>query len=128
MACTTTCVQPSPSQAHCGSGCHRTFGSVSGFDRHRRAGQCLDPSTFTGHAAMHLDRNGIWRYDGGHRRAMAHAAHRGMPQAAESPSLVGADANGTPDGFQAISAGAYRDLVTGQSTVLIGHRDPEEQP
>lgn len=32
--------------AHCGArGCHRTFSSVSGFDRHRRDGQCVDPAT-----------------------------------------------------------------------------------
>jgi hypothetical protein len=31
-------------QAHCASGCHRHFGSVAGFDRHRRTGQCQDPA------------------------------------------------------------------------------------
>lgn len=29
--------------AHC-SACHRTFGGVAGFDRHRRDGACLDPT------------------------------------------------------------------------------------
>lgn len=48
MSCTTTCIQPSPSQAHCGA-CHVTFGGVSGFDRHRRDGQCLTPEAI-GHA------------------------------------------------------------------------------
>lgn len=43
MSCTTSCVQPSPAQAHCGA-CHRTFGGVSGFDRHRRGGLCLSPA------------------------------------------------------------------------------------
>jgi len=30
--------------AHC-AGCHRTFSTVGGFDRHRRGGACLDPTT-----------------------------------------------------------------------------------
>ncbi len=57
MSCAATCVTPSPSNAHC-SACHGTFGSVSGFDRHRRGGQCLDP------AALRFVRNhnGIWRF------------------------------------------------------------------
>lgn len=41
--------------AHCAS-CHRTFGGVSGFDGHRRNGQCLDPQTL-GMAV----RDDIWR-------------------------------------------------------------------
>jgi hypothetical protein len=32
--CTAACRPPSPANAHC-SVCHRTFGSVSGFDKHR---------------------------------------------------------------------------------------------
>ena len=32
--------------AHCPT-CHRHFGSVSGFDRHRVNGKCLDPGTLT---------------------------------------------------------------------------------
>jgi hypothetical protein len=40
------------SQAHCtgdatGNGCHQTFGSVRGFDRHRPKGRCEDPATLT---------------------------------------------------------------------------------
>ena len=75
MGCTVACRQPSPTNAHCGgaSGCHRTFGSVSGFDKHRvpvggvRRGaglvpesgpvsECADPATlgFT-------ERDGVWR-------------------------------------------------------------------
>lgn len=55
MACTDTCQRPTPTQAHCGA-CHRTFGAVSGFDRHRRAGECLDP------AALGMAEGGrIWR-------------------------------------------------------------------
>lgn len=30
--------------AHCG-GCHATFTSVTGFDRHRVGGACVDPAT-----------------------------------------------------------------------------------
>lgn len=43
-ACTDTCKRPSPAQAHCAT-CHRTFGGVTGFDRHRRNGACIDPAT-----------------------------------------------------------------------------------
>lgn len=43
MSCTSNCQHPSPAQAHCGA-CHRTFSRVSGFDRHRREGVCLDPA------------------------------------------------------------------------------------
>lgn len=41
--------------AHC-SGCHRTFGGVSGFDAHHRDGECADPS-FLGFV---LDDRSIW--------------------------------------------------------------------
>jgi hypothetical protein len=41
--------------AHC-AGCHRTFSTVSGFDKHRRDGGCLEP------AAVGLElRNGMFR-------------------------------------------------------------------
>jgi hypothetical protein len=53
--CTPTCRQPSPSMAHCPT-CHRTFGGVWGFDRHRRNGACVDPQTL----GM-VDRDGVWR-------------------------------------------------------------------
>jgi hypothetical protein len=59
MPCLVTCIQPSPSNAHC-SACHETFGAVSGFDRHRRGGECLDVRTL----AMHRDGRGVWRQDG----------------------------------------------------------------
>ena len=84
MTCTTTCVQPTPSQAHCAV-CHETFGSVSGFDRHRRGGECVDPATIKG---IHRTPAGVWRYDGGENRA---AAHRGTPQTAETGPGVGRD-------------------------------------
>lgn len=57
MSCTSTCVRPTPSQAHCAAGsCHRTFGSVSAFDRHRRGGECLHPEE----VGMQ-ERDGVWR-------------------------------------------------------------------
>jgi hypothetical protein len=31
------------SQAHCSSGCHEHFSSVTGFDRHRATGRCVPP-------------------------------------------------------------------------------------
>lgn len=53
--CTPTCRAPSPSMAHCPT-CHRTFGSVGGFDQHRKQGECLDPADL-GMA----ERDGVWR-------------------------------------------------------------------
>jgi hypothetical protein len=44
MVCSASCKHPTPTQAHCGT-CHRTFGSVRGFDKHRRRGECVDPAT-----------------------------------------------------------------------------------
>ena len=64
MSCTNTCIAPSPTNAHCGA-CHRTFGSVTGFDRHRRNGECVDPATLP----MHTDARGVWRWDGGNPHA-----------------------------------------------------------
>lgn len=54
--CTGDCVKPTPAQAHC-TVCHRTFGGVSNFDKHRRDGWCIDPSTL----GMTLNDNGVWR-------------------------------------------------------------------
>jgi hypothetical protein len=45
MSCSPTCVQPSPTNAHCAATCHQTFGAVSAFDRHRRGGECIDTPT-----------------------------------------------------------------------------------
>jgi hypothetical protein len=55
--CTDACVKPSASQAHC-TVCHRTFGGVSGFDKHRRDGRCIDPETL----GMRLTDVGVWRF------------------------------------------------------------------
>lgn len=57
MSCTIDCVHPTPTQAHCAvANCHRTFGAVSGFDRHRRHGHCLNPATL----GM-VETAGVWR-------------------------------------------------------------------
>jgi hypothetical protein len=53
--CGQSCVRPSPAQAHC-AGCHRTFGGVTGFDAHRRAGVCVDPV-----GLGYAERAGVWR-------------------------------------------------------------------
>jgi hypothetical protein len=58
MTCTNDCRRPTPAQAHCGA-CHRTFGSASGFDKHRRDGQCLDPATLK---VPMTETDGIWRW------------------------------------------------------------------
>lgn len=47
--------QAVPAGTHCGV-CHETFGGLGGFDRHRRDGWCLDPSTL----GME-DMAGVWR-------------------------------------------------------------------
>jgi hypothetical protein len=81
VSCLPSCIKPTPSQAHCAT-CHETFGSVRGFDRHRRGGQCLDPATMPG---IHRNPAGVWRFDGGENRA---AARSGTPQTAETVSGV----------------------------------------
>lgn len=65
MTCTSDCPRVTPGQAHC-TVCHRTFGGVSGFDRHRhkRRGNpevgsmatCIDPGAFG-----YVERDGVWR-------------------------------------------------------------------
>jgi hypothetical protein len=46
---------PTRTQAKCGT-CRRIFGGVTGFDRHRRNGLCVDPVTFG-----YVERGGVWR-------------------------------------------------------------------
>lgn len=66
MTCRPTCIQPSPSNAHCAAdGCHRTFGGITGFDRHRRGGECLDP------AGLGMHPRPAWR--------LAHGCHLRWP-------------------------------------------------
>lgn len=55
MTCPPSCKRPSPAQAHCPT-CHRTFGGVTGFDAHRKDGDCVDPTDF----GM-VERDGVWR-------------------------------------------------------------------
>jgi hypothetical protein len=42
-------------RAHC-TGCHRTFNSVGGFDKHRKDLKCLDPESI----GMEMNEKGIW--------------------------------------------------------------------
>ena len=42
-------------RCHC-TGCHRTFHSVGGFDKHRKNFKCLDPIDL----GMEMDEKGIW--------------------------------------------------------------------
>jgi len=42
-------------KAHC-TGCHKTFRSVGGFDKHRRDFTCYDPADI----GMEMDENGCW--------------------------------------------------------------------
>jgi hypothetical protein len=53
--CTDRCLRPTPFQAHCPT-CHRHFGGVTGFDKHRSNNHCLDPGAFG-----YVERDGIWR-------------------------------------------------------------------
>lgn len=91
VPCLTDCIKPSPSQAHCGA-CHTTFGGVSGFDRHRRDGQCLTPDAI----GYTPDTRGVYRApmtEAGRQRIAALADSRcdGEPQTAQNTSGVGRD-------------------------------------
>lgn len=55
MSCPPDCKMPTPAQAHC-SVCHRTFGGVRAFDRHRSKGTCVDPAPLG-----YIERGGVWR-------------------------------------------------------------------
>lgn len=57
MSCLPGCRTPTQFQAHC-SVCHRTFGGVTGFDDHRKNGECLDPVT---RGYVQSERDGVWR-------------------------------------------------------------------
>lgn len=47
---------PTPAQCKC-TVCQQTFAGISLFDRHRRAGRCIDPRTVTGWRLV----RGVWR-------------------------------------------------------------------
>jgi len=52
------CPTPTATQAHCPvAGCHRTFSTVSNFDRVRKDGHCIDPATL----GMAPNAAGVWR-------------------------------------------------------------------
>lgn len=106
MTCTTTCVQPSPSQCHCGA-CHITFGGLSGFDRHRRDGQCLTPEAI----GYVRDPRGVYRAPITDEQRQRLAALRGNapsavlrePQTAETGSGVGRDGLGPETGTAGVT-------------------------
>lgn len=70
--CTSDCPRVTPGQAHC-TVCGRTFGGVTGFDKHRfktGAGRfrgpmaiCLDPGSFG-----YVERDGVWREPMDHKK------------------------------------------------------------
>lgn len=104
MTCTPACRKPRGRQAHC-SACHRTFTTVSAFDHHRIGHvddrSCADPVV----RGMHLNAHGVWAREGGARFWTANAQPSYDTQTAESPSLVGEDANGTPKAAETLSGG-----------------------
>jgi hypothetical protein len=110
MTCTPACRKPHGRQAHCGAeGCHRTFGSVSGFDAHRRGDadhrHCIDPALITKDGGMHLDRHGIWRWTGVSPNPHARSARESAPQTAQPGPGVAAVVNAPPDGLKTRSGG-----------------------
>ena len=83
MTCTPICVQPSPTQAHCGT-YHLTFGGVRGFDRHRRRGVCVAPDVL----GYTNNGSGVYRMpidDAGRQRL---ARPRGPQTAETGPGVV----------------------------------------
>lgn len=56
------------SAAHCGS-CHSTFSSVTGFDRHRKGGECVEPVSV---GLVWKERPGyaVWAQPGGGEEAV----------------------------------------------------------
>lgn len=52
-ACLDTCTRPTPAQCHCAT-CYKTWGGVTGFDAHRRNGQCVEPKGY-------VEVKGVWR-------------------------------------------------------------------
>lgn len=105
MPCTTTCVQPSPRNAHCAV-CHITLSGVSAFDRHRRAGGCVDPAAL----GFVKDRRGIWRYP-----APDPTARIIWPQRAESGSGVPESTPEDADGPEGLTAAEAAEILRGRS-------------
>jgi len=78
--CIDRCPKPTPFQAHC-KVCHRSFGGVTGFDKHRfKIGWrtrgpmaiCLDPGSFG-----YVERDGIWREPMDHQKVAMFRARVG---------------------------------------------------
>lgn len=92
MTCAPTCIQPSPAQAHCGA-CHITWSGITGFDQHRRDGQCLTPESI----GYTRDPRGVYRAPITDERRQQLAALRGNApsaplresQTAVQPSALG---------------------------------------
>lgn len=89
MSCTPTCHNPTRAQAHCGA-CHRTLGTVTDFDRHRRAGACLDPATLG-----LVEVAGLWASPERHANdarkvaVLTRARQRVRPTSPDGPERVG---------------------------------------
>lgn len=83
VPCLPSCIKPSPAQAHCGV-CHTTFGGISGFDRHRRDGQCLTPEAI----GYTPDTRGVYRAPMT-EAGKARLASLRAPETAETSSGVG---------------------------------------
>lgn len=95
MSCTTACHSPTPSQAHCGV-CHRTYGSVTEFDRHRRSawptGACPDPASLD-----LVERSGVWASQERHQKmARLHGARSAAREDAAPAPRVDAQSDQTP--------------------------------
>jgi hypothetical protein len=116
MRCGVDCPTPTKFQAHC-SDCHRTFGGITGFDLHRRNGECIDPSTFD-----YVCLDGVWRTkegqeavtrfrtrvagkEGRRRRSDASSAPATPPQSAQDASGVPQGGSTDPNGSEKLVAG-----------------------
>lgn len=93
MTCTTDCRKPNGNQAHCGA-CHRTFSSVSTFDRHRSGHvddrHCVSPEG----VGLRLNHHGVWAGEGRPGFWTANAPGSDDAQTAETPELVPASTPG----------------------------------
>lgn len=80
-ALTCPLLPPGTTLAHCAAtGCHRTFGSVGDFDRHRRDGRCLRPESLGLVLA-----DGIWASLERHAKREANVARLAQHRASRGP-------------------------------------------
>lgn len=111
MSCTTACVAPSPSQAHC-SACHTTFGGVAAFDAHNVGGRCRPPAEIgcvdNGHGVYRVPLTDAKRAQLAalRQRGDAPSARPVEPQAAETGSVVGGDTPSDSDPAESRSGGS----------------------